>query len=401
MNHPRLSIIPARAATDRALKPRDLQVLCVLGRHTDDLGWCRRSQVKMAQEMDCARSTVFESISRLVETGYLEKHVQETDSGRDSAHFYRVILDPKHPDPASIGDADDPCRYVGTPAGISAPPAGPEAAPPAGSGPAPINDPSLTTPLNGERERGGENPERAKSSNEAEARKECNRAHRIWPTYIDDSEPRAMAQWLALSETDRQAAVERMQDYISVAGKAGGRKTICAFDTYLREKRWEKLPPASETKKSDTLDAAPFGALWAIARAKQLVAGPKNPFVSFTAFQKHLISNSDDPDRLSDQLRRESLAKSGWPHINTMHERAANHQGVAVAASLEAFKDWVEAVPVGSTRYEEWKTHHEQSGWPWIPDPGRQPVVYFPVGGPARLDAFKQAVLGNDHDGNR
>lgn len=51
MSGPRLSIIPARAATDKALKPRDLQVLCVLGRHTDDLGWCRRSQVKMANEM--------------------------------------------------------------------------------------------------------------------------------------------------------------------------------------------------------------------------------------------------------------------------------------------------------------------------------------------------------------
>lgn len=86
MSGPRLSIIPARAATDKSLKPRDLQVLCVLGRHTDDLGWCRRSQVKMAEEMGCARSTVFESINRLIDAGYLERHVQESDSGRDSAH---------------------------------------------------------------------------------------------------------------------------------------------------------------------------------------------------------------------------------------------------------------------------------------------------------------------------
>ena len=73
MTGPRLSIIPARACTDPALKPRDLQVLCVLGRHTDDLGWCRRSQVRMADEIGCARSTVFESVERLVAAGYLHK----------------------------------------------------------------------------------------------------------------------------------------------------------------------------------------------------------------------------------------------------------------------------------------------------------------------------------------
>lgn len=147
MAGPRLSIIPARAATDRALKPRDLQVLCVLGRHTDDFGWCRRSQVKMAEEMGCARATVFEAIERLIKAGYLERFKQESDSNRDSAHVYRVILDPQHPNVAAIVDRDPPCRQVGTPAGMSAPPADVEPAPPAGPGPAPINDPYLTPPL--------------------------------------------------------------------------------------------------------------------------------------------------------------------------------------------------------------------------------------------------------------
>ena len=159
MSGPRLSIIPARAATDRALKPRDLQVLCVLGRHTDDLGWCRRRQVKMSDEMGCARSTVFEAIERLVKAGYLERHEQDDPSGRDSAHFYRVILDPVHPNIGAVREADSDLQNGVTPAGISAPPAGPEAAPPAGPEPAPINDPYLTTPANEierERGRGGE-----------------------------------------------------------------------------------------------------------------------------------------------------------------------------------------------------------------------------------------------------
>ena len=86
MTGPRLSIIPARAATDRALKPRDLQVLCVLGRHTNDAGWCRKSQVKMADEMGCARATVFDAIERLVKAGYIERHVIEED-----LHQFRIV----------------------------------------------------------------------------------------------------------------------------------------------------------------------------------------------------------------------------------------------------------------------------------------------------------------------
>jgi len=47
----RYSITPAAAATDPRLEPQDLQVLCLLGRHTDRNGWCQRSQVKMAGEL--------------------------------------------------------------------------------------------------------------------------------------------------------------------------------------------------------------------------------------------------------------------------------------------------------------------------------------------------------------
>jgi len=103
----------------------------------------------MAEEMGCARSTVFDAVERLVKAGYLERYVQEERNGRDSPHVYRVILDPVHPCPGDIPEADTGAdaepRYADTPADISAPPAGPESAPPAGSGPAPKNDPFRTT----------------------------------------------------------------------------------------------------------------------------------------------------------------------------------------------------------------------------------------------------------------
>jgi DNA-binding MarR family transcriptional regulator len=71
LSHPRLSIIPAGAVTDRSLEPRDLQVLCLLGRHTDKAGWCSRSQVKMAREIDCSRGSLQNSLERLVEAGWV------------------------------------------------------------------------------------------------------------------------------------------------------------------------------------------------------------------------------------------------------------------------------------------------------------------------------------------
>ncbi len=287
MSGPRLSIIPARAATDRALKPRDLQVLCVLGRHTDELGWCRKSQVKMADEMGCARSTVFEAVERLVKAGYLERHQQIEDNGRDSPHVYRVILDPRHPDPGSIREVDpepdseaaDPCRYVGTPAGISAPPAGPEPAPPAGLGPAPKNDPLRTTHQNEserERERGNER------NRTREVERWLKRHHPRWPSFVADSDPRTRAAALALTEEELAAAADRLDDYVASVG-AIGRQKICAFSVYLGEKRWEKLPERPQQPISDY--APPFGPVWSAWLLARLVATGAEAEVAATSFR--------------------------------------------------------------------------------------------------------------------
>ncbi|WP_457301296.1 helix-turn-helix domain-containing protein [Phyllobacterium sp. P5_D12] len=125
---------------DRRLKGRDLQVLCVFGRHTDKQGWCRRSQVAMAREMDCARSTVQASINRLVAAGWLDKKVLSAPhepGRRDSAHDYRVIID-------VFDDASDPGP---TPAEGSAPLPLLDRHPPAAHQSAPINAPCLTVPV--------------------------------------------------------------------------------------------------------------------------------------------------------------------------------------------------------------------------------------------------------------
>lgn len=97
-DQPRLSIIPGWCSFDPRMKGKDLQVLCVLGNNASTKsGWCRRSQVTMAKQLGCARSTVQASLDRLIEIGAVERREVPSKSGRDSAYFYRVIYDREPP----------------------------------------------------------------------------------------------------------------------------------------------------------------------------------------------------------------------------------------------------------------------------------------------------------------
>lgn len=321
----------------------------------------------MADEMGCARSTVFEAIERLVKAGYLERHEQEEVSGRDSAHWYRVILDPVHPNVASVREADEttestaeiPCRPAGTPAGISAPPAGPGSAPPAGSGPAPINDPFLTTPSNVERERGRE------GGNQKEVERWVKRAHPTWPSYVSDSVPKALAAAMSLTPEERETAAERIGDYVASA-KVGGRTVICTFAVYLAEKRWEKLPPPVVRPEAPSDYAPPFGPVWGAFVVGTCVIG----------------------ERLD--------------HLEYLYRMAKRGRGHRFGPRWHALKSAMEPVPVGSPMFDAWHGKFDEQAWPWLPDPGDQRVVYFPAGGPGELDGFKAAMRGNgDDDGQR
>lgn len=430
MTGPRLSVIPARAATDRALKPRDLQVLCVLGRHTDDLGWCRRSQVRMADEIGCARSTVFEAIERLVAAGYLERHVMASDSGRDSAHVYRVILDQRHPDPGSIPPGDDdeaadqagasgarreadpardrgpavigrpagaaaslpadqagasgarreandpppPCRYVGTPAGISAPPAGP--------GPAPINDPSLTE----ERERA-----RAATDDPRKFERRVKRLaeHCAWPGWAKSSTEWSVRQFAGLTDAERAEAERYGPVYV---GHLGGK--ALSIGTYFAERKWRDLPAAVRDPPAtpQVVEAKPFGPLWgAMVTAELALAAPQPAPPPTSGFIRALLAQ-DDAAGAAERLKRQ--ARYGWPQVNSWFRQADSFRGFSVPASepRTALAQLTEPVPVGSATFAAWRAEFERRGWPPLPDPGAMRVVYLPAGGPEALAAFEAAA---------
>lgn len=90
---PRYSIIPACAVTDPRFQGRDLQILGLIGRHTDRNGWCRLNQGKLAAAIAVSRTTVVRSIARLVDWGYLETRTHWRADGGRAASSYRVRMD--------------------------------------------------------------------------------------------------------------------------------------------------------------------------------------------------------------------------------------------------------------------------------------------------------------------
>ncbi|TIL25584.1 MAG: helix-turn-helix domain-containing protein [Mesorhizobium sp.] len=245
LGRPRFSIIPADAVTDPALEGRDLQVLALLGRHTDNRGWCCRSQVKMSREISCGRATVQRSIARLVAAGYLEHRPINRENGGDAAHEYRVVLD--RPDAATIPD-----EKTATVEAVEAAEGGAHqrAGVPTQDGqgvPTHGRAPMLTTPVKRHRESARDDEE------------EFERARRAWPSGFADSRQDALTAWLALSPDDRREAALEI-DRFAATNKAIGRKLICGFVAYLREQRWKALPVRPKPVEAESANLLPVEA---------------------------------------------------------------------------------------------------------------------------------------------
>lgn len=384
----RFSIIPAMAVTDQRLEPRDLQVLCLLGRHTDDLGWCCRSQVKMARELGCGRATVQRALQRLVEAGYLEHRAKQRDSGADAAHDYRVVIDP--PEPAAR--AETPDRGV---------PTGGQGCPPKDGQGVPTHEraPMLTTPVKRQERdapEGEDNdaagdgaPDRHDDSPRALERRVKRLAALGWPGWANSSTSWTVTQFAKLPEDDRKRAEARAPVYLARCGKKA-----LSLGTYFAERKFDDLPDevvrAAEVVATRVV-APPFGKMWGALRFARLFQ-PHGPLPRASAFVERLMAQDDEAGRRERLAHR---ARNGWPAVNDMHQAADRGRGHVVDAELlwlETVAATFEQVRVGSDLWREWEAEHQRRGWPWVPDPGRHEWVYFPAGGPARLEAFEAAI---------
>ena len=379
-SEPRLSIIPGWIVTDPRLKGKDLQVICMLGRNANTRhGWCRRSQVKLAEALSCSRSTVQAAIDRLVEIGALERKKVESASGRDSAHWYRVIYDSAVDSSAfDAWDADDKEEFDpnssaaagAPPAGMPAPPAGPESAPPAGSGPAPINASTLTPPAKREeRERASEDDEGEENPKALERR--FRKWWSSWPTYAIDAEMPTRRAWQDLAPEQRKACEERTPDYLAAA-KASGRKFSKAAATYLSERAWERLddrPAAAATPERHN----PYSRAWSALRLAELSKPPVH--LTLTPLEAQIIDTKPEKEAV---IWRDKREKAGWPEAVKLNEGARERRPVFVHPRIVAISSSFDKVAVGGDIWDAWKRLHADRCWPWLPEPNGLPFVQFP-----------------------
>lgn len=242
----RFSIIPAGAVTDPNLEARDLQVLCLLGRHTDKLGWCYRSQVKMAGELNSSRGSVQRSLDRLYAAGWVQKKARGNAANDETArphtaHAYRVCLDrddiPDHvltsQAPDDSDDADQGgCPPVGTPEVPAGEHGG--AQPCMGTGAQPYVGTHVNDPLE---------PTQDEPKRETRARDAglvLSKFQERWPTAIADDEQRTARAWVVLPPEDQKAAIDGIAPFLAEL-KRLNRKHPPSGWKYLEERRWEKL----------------------------------------------------------------------------------------------------------------------------------------------------------------
>ncbi|SON55512.1 hypothetical protein HDIA_1971 [Hartmannibacter diazotrophicus] len=432
MSTMRFSIIPAWIVTDARLKGRDLQVLCVLGRHIDRYGWCTRSQVKLAEELSCARSTVQASLDRLMRIGVVERRVNETMDGRDCAHDYRILFDAA-PDLSMVpGPADDepetggpegaetplptdrhPCRYTGTPAG-------PESAPPAGPGSAPYKNVPLKNEI--ERERAGEPlPRSPDTANPPEGtagglpRRPGDRAspegtagglpHRPGSR----TSPEGGANGLPHRPGNRTSAGLTRASAERTAAEAGNNEADEAFDAFFANwptaaaddrgkarRAWDGLTPAKRRDATERaqdylaylkrigrkhiVSSATYLAemRWTLLADQRRATGFDTvvlaPFSKDWSAEFWRQSFGDGDEATAQNMLFEARAGRGWTVL-------------ATKAPTEAAVDALVAVKIGGEGWQAWRAyfaHHCRL----LPNPSRVPVVYLPAEHPPPIEAL-------------
>lgn len=374
--------------------PSGKLLLYALANYADENGRCFPGDGRLMADTELSERSIREWKRKLEEAGLLKIERRRKADGEFEVDVIRLSMAGNPPansagggSSASTGKSrrDQRQMTLPPPANGANPPAPPYKAEPSEEPP--------VEPI--ERERGRDDREE-EGENRKAVERAFERAYRDWPTSIADSRPEALKAWFVLTPVERELAAAEAGRYVEAA-KAAGRKHVVAHGVYLREKRWEQLPPRQEVEKPSAVVAPPFGPLWMAARLKQFVTGPKVVPAGLTAFERRMVQDGLATEAA---LMLQKQAKTCWPAVNAMHERAANRQGVTVSTALEPLAEMMVAVPVVSDAYRAWEREHGLRGWPWLPDPGDQRVVFFPAGGPERLGEFEMAVRGG-HDGDR
>jgi hypothetical protein len=362
----------------RDMKPSEWAVLMVLADCHNPVNGCFPSQDYICAKTNLGERAVRDQLTRLRERGLIDWDAAR-ENGRRGSNRYRLGFECDFQPANSAGSTGE----VSTGEIEQVQPAESDSFNRQNLPPNPVREP-VREPVEREREREID-PKKIDADGWA--------LLKDWPGFAGMPKEPALKMWRQLSTQDRADAARLFPHWLALL-KAQRKSHVPAPSTYFGQRLWAEVPEPVEVKPT-TVDARPFGPVWQVARLKQLLAGPTMTPAGLTSFERSMVADgkADEGD-----LLRQKLAKSGYPIVNHIHDRAANRQGIPVAVTLEPYAALMVPLPVGCDAYESWRALHEAKGWPWLPDPGDQRVVYFPAGGPEALDAFEAAIRGNQND---
>lgn len=372
----------------------------------------------------CGRDKARKMIAELVEVGYADRE-QTREDGKFSASVL-VIYDEPMPREGERNQAANESVAFLPQTDL------PATAKPSPDSPAPVksalsnnSDLAITDDSNlreSASERDGQEEE-----NPVAVERAFKRWYPSWPTYVDDSEPKARIAWQRLLPSERLKAAELTQAYVEAA-KGSGRKYICSAQVYLSERRWEKLAelpkPAVSRALADRIAVPVLGPAFAAAYLAEVLKAPRAVRLPDDIRKRvegaYEVRQRNNPQRARDYLaergisldaegrlvfspcferdeeRRQRMAE-GWPDANRLRDAARDRQHVTVPSRLERLKGAMEPVKIDSERMAAWRAWFEARFLPFPPlqDWGG----YFPAGGPDRLDDFHAALAQASDEG--
>ncbi|TIO39520.1 MAG: helix-turn-helix domain-containing protein [Mesorhizobium sp.] len=372
----------------RDMKPSEWAVLMVLADCHNPVNGCFPSQDYICSKTNLGERAVRDQLANLRERGLIAWDAAREGQRRGS-NRYRLGFEADFQPAKSAGRKD----AVSTGENAPSQPAESDALNRQNLPPNPVREPVKEPEEREARDADEEKPEGL--SKRAEAL--FYRSFTVWDRFAVSPKPPMLDAWGKLTWSQMQAAADAVSRYLA-ACRAAGVKHAPAISTFLdlAEKMWEAFPPADE--KPTTIVAPPFGPVWSAVRLRTMLLTAPAEAPPAKGFMATLLAQDDAKGR---QARLTRQAAHGWPQVNRMHEAAESRRGITVAAELDALGALMEPVPVRGEMWQRWLEEHERRGWPWLPDPGQMPVVYFPVGGPDGLEAFEQAVRGNHDAGGR
>lgn len=197
-----------------------------------------------------------------------------------------------------------------------------------------------------------------------------------WPGFDGMPKKPALAAWTKLSPEDRAQAADRFPRWLALL-KAQRKSHVPAPSTYFDERLWQDLPDKPAAPDGPKV-AAPYGKAWMAERFADLLRPAYGAVHGLTVFERSMV---DSGRATADGLMREKIRKSGWPTVNTMHQRAADlpPKGWAFHPEIAALADGFQQVNRDGPLYAAWRREHERRGWPFLDETRPPEWVWFPA----------------------